>query len=45
MKPRYFQVSFGTSKGPPMGERSKGGGEKLMRDLEKWKTSVFECST
>jgi len=30
MKPRYFQVSFGTSNGPPMEERFKGGGENEL---------------
>jgi len=44
MKPKYFQVSLGRKIGPPIGERSKGGGLKEPWDLLKWKTSVFECS-
>jgi len=45
MKPRYLQVSFGMSEGLPIADRSRGGGLKMPWDLEKWKTSVFECST
>jgi len=45
MNPRYFHVFFWTRMGPPMEERSRGGEEKRLCDLLKWKTSVFECLT
>jgi len=35
MKPRYFQVSLGRSKEPPIGERSRRGGLNAPCDLEK----------
>jgi len=44
MKPKHFQVSFGSSIGPLIGERSKEGGLKTPCDLLKWKISVFTCS-
>ena len=45
MKPRYFQVSLERSEEPPIGERSRGGGSNALCNLEKWKMSVFLCST
>jgi len=44
MKPKYFQVFLGYKVGPPIGERSNGGGLKTPCDLLKWKISVFACS-
>jgi len=35
MKPRYFQVSLERSKGPPIGERSRGGESNAPCNLEK----------
>ena len=45
MKPRYLHVSLGGRMGPPREDRSRGGGLNASWDLEKWKMSVFPCST
>ena len=31
--------------GPPRADKSRGGGLNAPWDLEKWKMSVFPCST
>ena len=45
MKPKYLHISLGSKTGPPMEDKSRGGGLNTSWDLEKWKTSVFPCST
>ena len=44
MNSKYFYESLGWRVGPPMVERSSGGGLKNPCDLLKWNISVFECS-
>ena len=44
MKPRYLQIFLGYKIGLLIGERFREGGLKALYNLEKWKTSVFECS-
>jgi len=44
IKPRYLQVSLGRSTGPPIGDKSSGGGLNALWALEKWKMSVLPCS-
>jgi len=45
MKPRYFHEFLRARVSPPKDDRSRERGLKGPCDLEKWNTSVFECST
>jgi len=42
MNPKYFHEFLGVSMGPPIDERSSGGGLAKLCDLLKWKTSILE---